>query len=185
MKAAEEAYQEALSIRRELAKANTGGLPSQCRRDAEQPGESLRGHAAEKSSGGSLPGGALHIPRTRESQPGAYLPDVAMTLNNLASLYSDTQRRKAAEEAYQEALSTYRELAKANPEAYLPNVATTLNNLASLYSATQRRKAAEEAYQEALLHPPGTREGQPGGLPSQCRHDAEQHWRVFTATRSG
>ena len=109
MKAAEEAYQEALSIRRELAKAN----------------------------------------------PEAYLPDVAMTLNNLAILYRDTQRMKAAEEAYQEALSIRRELAKANPEAYLPDVAVTLNNLAVLYRATQRMKAAEECCREAerLLEP--------------------------------
>ena len=85
-----------------------------------------------------------------KASPEAYLPDVAMTLNNLAVLYSDTQRMKAAEEAYQEALSIRRELAKANPEAYLPDVAMTLNNLAVLYRATQRMKAAEEAYQEAL-----------------------------------
>src|SRR5271157_6383535 len=76
--------------------------------------------------------------------------DVAMTLNNLAALYSATQRMKEAEEAYREALSTYRQLAQANPEAYLPYVAGTLNNLAILYSATQRMKEAEEAYREAL-----------------------------------
>jgi tetratricopeptide (TPR) repeat protein len=85
-----------------------------------------------------------------KANPEAYLPYVATTLNNLALLYSATQRMKAAEEAYREALSTYRELAKANPEAYLPYVATTLNNLAVLYSDTQRMKAAEGAYREAL-----------------------------------
>src|SRR5664280_3418439 len=81
--------------------------------------------------------------------------EVAATLNNLAVLYRDTQRMKEAEEAYREALSTYRELAQANPEAYLPYVATTLNNLANLYSDTQRRKEAEEACREAegLLEP--------------------------------
>jgi len=57
---------------------------------------------------------------------------------------------KAAEEAYQEALSIRRELAKANPEAYLPDVAGTLKTWSLLYRATQRMKAAEEAYQEAL-----------------------------------
>jgi len=72
---------------------------------------------------------------------------------------------KAAEEAYQEALSIRRELAKANPEAYLPDVARTLNNLANLL----RRHAADESSGGSLpggaLHSPGTREGQPGGLP--------------------
>jgi tetratricopeptide (TPR) repeat protein len=109
MKEAEEAYREALSIRRELAQAS----------------------------------------------PEAYLPDVATTLNNLAVLYSDTQRMKEAEEAYREALSIRRELAKANPEAYLPDVAMTLNNLANLYSTTQRMKEAEDCCckAEQLLEP--------------------------------
>ena len=82
--------------------------------------------------------------------PGAYQPDVAMTLNNLANLYSDTQRMKEAEEAYKEALDIYRALAKANPSAYQPDVAATLNNLAILYRDTQRMKEAEEAHKEAL-----------------------------------
>jgi tetratricopeptide (TPR) repeat protein len=51
---------------------------------------------------------------------------------------------------YQEALDTYRQLAKANPQAYLPNVAATLNNLAVLYRATQRLHESEQAFQEAL-----------------------------------
>ncbi len=76
--------------------------------------------------------------------------DRAAALNNLAALYRATQRMKEAEQAYAEALATYRKLAEANPEAYLPNVATTLNNLANLYSDTQRMKEAEQAYAEAL-----------------------------------
>jgi tetratricopeptide (TPR) repeat protein len=62
---------------------------------------------------------------------------------------------KEAEEAFQEALSTYRKLAQDNPQAYLPNVATTLNNLAILYRETQRRKEAVGSCHEAakLLEP--------------------------------
>lgn len=52
--------------------------------------------------------------------------------------------------AYENVLTLYRELAKADPEPYLPSVAMTLNNLGNLYRATQRRKEAEEAYREAL-----------------------------------
>ena len=79
----------------------------------------------------------------------------AALLNNLGSLYRDTQRMKEAEAAYGEALSKYRELAKANPEAYLPYVAGTLNNLANLYRATQRMKDAESCCWEAksILEP--------------------------------
>ena len=75
---------------------------------------------------------------------------IAMTLNNLAVLYSDTQRMKDAETAYLEALSIRRRLAEANPEAYLADVAMTLNNLANLYVATQRIKEAETAYLDSL-----------------------------------
>jgi tetratricopeptide (TPR) repeat protein len=77
---------------------------------------------------------------------------IAMTLNNLAILYSHTQRMKESEAAYLEALATYRKLGEANPEAYLPDVAMTLNNLAILYRGTQRMKESEAAYLEALRH---------------------------------
>ncbi len=89
---------------------------------------------------------------TYETLRNAYTEpaDVASTLNNLAILYSDTQRMKLAEDAYAEALDNYRKLAAANPEAYLPDVAMTLNNLAILYRDTQRMKLAEDAYAEAL-----------------------------------
>ncbi len=83
------------------------------------------------------------------------LPDVAGTLNNLGNLYRDRQRMKEAETAYQEGLSTYRELAQANPEVYLPHVAMTLNNVANLYRDTQRMREAEAACREAeaILEP--------------------------------
>ena len=85
-----------------------------------------------------------------ETNPAAYRPYVAGTLNNLANLYSATQRLAPAEQAYQEALAIRRELAETNPAAYRPYVAGTLNNLALLYSATQRLAPAEQAFQEAL-----------------------------------
>ena len=55
-----------------------------------------------------------------------------------------------SQQAYQEALATYRQLAQDNSQAYLPYVATILNNLAVLYRATQRPSDSEQAYQEAL-----------------------------------
>ena len=71
-------------------------------------------------------------------------------LNNLGILYSDTGRPAQAEEAYNETLGYYRQLAEQSPATYLPNVATTLNNLGILYSDTGRPAQAEEAYNEAL-----------------------------------
>ena len=106
---------------------------------------------------GQAYGEALAIRRRlAEVNPGAYMPDVAATLNNLANMYKDTQRMKEAEEAYGEALAAYRKLAEANPDAYMPNVAITLSNLAVLYSDTQRIGEAETTASEAerILAPP-------------------------------
>jgi hypothetical protein len=88
--------------------------------------------------------------RQAKSDPAAYLPYVARTLNNLAGLYRATRRVGESEQALQEALRTYRHLAEANPAAYLPYVARTLNNLAGLYRATRRVGESEQALQEAL-----------------------------------
>ncbi len=87
-----------------------------------------------------------------EANPETYLPDVATTLNNLAALYSATQRMKEAETAWLEALSIYRRTAEANPEAFMPYVATTLNNLANLYSATHRLRLLHEHFLLRPLH---------------------------------
>ena len=85
-----------------------------------------------------------------ETNPAAYLPAVARTLNNLGILYRDTQRLQESEQVYLEALRTYRQLAETNPAAYLPYVAHTLNNLGILYRNTQRLQESEQAFQEAL-----------------------------------
>ena len=96
-----------------------------------------------------------------------------MTLNNLAVLYRATQRMQQAERAYDEALAIQRRLAEANPDAYLPDVALTLNNLAILTAARSGCRRPR-AYDEALGHPARLAEHQPRGLPTRCRHDAEQ-----------
>jgi tetratricopeptide (TPR) repeat protein len=80
-----------------------------------------------------------------ETTPSTHLPPIAMTLNNLAVLYGDTQRLKEAEAAYQEALTTYRQLAQANAPAYLADVAGTLNNLA-LLALTQGDTISADAW---------------------------------------
>ena len=84
-----------------------------------------------------------------KQNPEAYKPDVAMTLNNLGVLFSDTNKLKQAQDYYEEALEIYRDLAKQNPEAYKPNVAMTLNNLVILYLELKKKGDAEKAYQGA------------------------------------
>jgi len=82
---------------------------------------------------------ALRIYRQlAEQNPAAYLPYVAGTLHNLATLYHATQRLSDSAQAYREALTIRRQLAEQHPDAYLPDVAMTLTNLALLYRHMQR-----------------------------------------------
>ncbi len=74
----------------------------------------------------------------------------ATTLNNLGILHREQQRPAAAQQAYEEALGVYRELARTNPAAYRPGVAMTLNNLGILRREQQRPAAAQQAFEEAL-----------------------------------
>jgi tetratricopeptide (TPR) repeat protein len=88
--------------------------------------------------------------RLAEKDPDAHLLDLALTLNDLALLYTDTQRLKEADASYQEALKIRRNLSQADPASNLPGLAKLLNNVAILYAQTQRIKEAEAAQQEAL-----------------------------------
>ena len=65
--------------------------------------------------------------------PRSFLPDVAVTLNNLANLHKNKNERLIAEQEYQEALQIRRELAVENPRSFLPDVAMTLINLSIFY----------------------------------------------------
>ena len=77
---------------------------------------------------------ALQVYRTlAEENPRTYLPDVAMTLNNLAILQKAKNEYGAAEANYTEALQLRRTLAEENPRTYLPDVAMTLINLSIFY----------------------------------------------------
>jgi len=94
---------------------------------------------------------ALDIRRQlAKDNPAVYLPDVAMTLNNLGNLVSDdTQRRAEAETLYKEALDIRRQLAKDNPAVYLPKVANTLIVLGVAYLKWQEPQQALIYLQEA------------------------------------
>ena len=52
-----------------------------------------------------------------EANPDAYLPSLAMSLNNLGVRLSEVGQRQAALAPAQEAANTYRQLAEANPSA--------------------------------------------------------------------
>ena len=83
--------------------------------------------------------------------PDMYNPNVAVTLNNLASLHRKTSEYKKAKDGHTEALALYRKLAAGNPDAYNPYVAATLNNLANLHCNINEYKRAEAEYTDALV----------------------------------
>lgn len=72
-----------------------------------------------------------------ESNPEIYLPEVGMTLTNLAFLQSVKKEFEKAESSYEEALSIYRKLAEANSQIYLPYLAQTQINM-SIYFLTSK-----------------------------------------------
>ncbi|MBK8454910.1 MAG: tetratricopeptide repeat protein [Thiofilum sp.] len=153
---AESLYNEALTLRRQLAKDNPNIYLPHVAMTLNNLATLVDDDTQRRNDAESLYNEALTIYRQLAKQnPNVYLPDVAMTLNNLANLVSDdAQRRKDAETLYNEALTLHRQLAKDNPNVYLPDIAITLNNLANLVSDdAQRRKDAETLYNEALtLH---------------------------------
>lgn len=86
-----------------------------------------------------------------EENPQAYEPGIAAILNNLASLYVDTQHHDKGEAAYIETLEIYRRLAEEDPEKYEPDVALILNNLGLLYINMKKYNEAEVMCNEALM----------------------------------
>ena len=70
--------------------------------------------------------------------------------NNLALIYSRTQRFAESEAMHKLALAVFERLAKENPQAYEPRLAALYNNLAILYSDTQRLSESETMYKSAL-----------------------------------
>jgi tetratricopeptide (TPR) repeat protein len=80
----------------------------------------------------------------------AYLPAIAMTLNNLAALHYTLHCYERAEKEFAEALEIRREFAKANPDAFLSEVAITLNNLTNLHRDLHRYEEAEKEFAKAL-----------------------------------
>jgi tetratricopeptide (TPR) repeat protein len=63
--------------------------------------------------------GALDIREPfAQVNPQIYLPDVALTLNNLGLLQTDKNEFAAAEKSYQKALSIHRAFAEAIPQAF-------------------------------------------------------------------
>ncbi len=85
-----------------------------------------------------------------QQQPDNYLPDVAMTLNNLGLVLREQRRFEEATRSLEEALQSYRQLAQQQPDIYLPDVAMTLGNLGLVLRSQWRWEEATRSLEEAL-----------------------------------
>jgi tetratricopeptide (TPR) repeat protein len=95
------------------------------------------------------PHGIAALRELVEINAEAFLPDLAMALNNLGIGYSQVGRRQDAVAPTEEGVETYRTLAAENP-AFLPNLAGSLNNLGVFYSEVGRRQDAVAPTEEAV-----------------------------------
>ena len=75
---------------------------------------------------------------------------IAALYNNLALLYSGTQRFKESEEMLKAGIQIYERLEKENQKVYESDLATSYNNLANIYRDTQRFKESEEMHKAAI-----------------------------------
>jgi tetratricopeptide (TPR) repeat protein len=143
-------YQEALGIRRELARQSPEVYRPEVAATLNNLGNvqnDLNDLEAARQSYEEALGSYRELVRER---PEVYRPDMAMTLNNLGNVQSDLNDLEAARQSYEEALGSFRELARQRPEVYRPNVAVTLNNLGNVQSALNDLEAARQSHEEAL-----------------------------------
>jgi hypothetical protein len=84
-----------------------------------------------------------------KKNPATFLPEYALTLNNLGRLYRVMRQTADAGIAYAGALAAYRDLARRSPEVNLPYVASTLSNVGDLRVLEHRRADARTALEEA------------------------------------
>jgi tetratricopeptide (TPR) repeat protein len=88
--------------------------------------------------------------RLEEARPDAFLSDLAMSLNNVASTLSNLGRHEQALAASREALDIFRRLAKTQGDAFLPNLATSLNSLGNRLAALGAGEGALVASRDAV-----------------------------------
>lgn len=91
----------------------------------------------------------LKLRRQQAKDNAAHQIDVAITLNTLGNLYSDTRKYDLSEAAYAEALEIYRQRSAENP-AWLPYVGRTLNNFATLFLFARKLDRAEQLAGEGV-----------------------------------
>jgi tetratricopeptide (TPR) repeat protein len=155
MEAARKGLEEALKIRRELAKAN----PDTYLRDVATTLNNLavidedqkRMEAARKGYDESL----KIVRELAKKNPDAYLPDLATTLNNLANLDQDQKRPEAARKGYEEALDIYQQFAIRDPERFQSDVARIKDSLGVYAQQIESLRSFELAFIDEFAVPGG------------------------------
>jgi len=143
-------YEEALEIRRSLAKDNPQAYLPKVAITLNNLA-ALHWNQNEYKKALEEIEKALKIYRKlAKDNPQNYLSDVAMTLNNLAVLHWNQNEYEKASKEYEEALEIRRSLAKDNPQAHLSEVGALLNNLAKLHQSQNKYEKALKEYEEAL-----------------------------------
>jgi len=147
---AEQAYAEALTIRRKLAET----APEQY---SPAVGDTLNNlaklyHATQRNlRAEEVLCEALAIYRKFPAHSKqAVLPKLAATLDNLGLLYGYSQQPTNAENCFCEALEIRRNLAAANPFEFLPDLANTLTNLGIHRRDMKQITEAQRMFEEAL-----------------------------------
>jgi tetratricopeptide (TPR) repeat protein len=144
-------FEEALKIRRELAK---GDAEEQLSNVAALLSNMAGVHYRNKeySEAQRVYEEALKIYRELPIENlKANLDDMAAALNGLALLQHDNDEYLQAQSNFEEALHIYRELAAENPKLFLSKVALVLNNLALVNKDINEYSKALKECEEALL----------------------------------
>nr|MDT0663446.1 tetratricopeptide repeat protein [Micromonospora sp. DSM 115978] len=93
-----------------------------------------------------------HYRELAATNPDAYLPDLARSVNNHAVRLAEAGRRADALTWSEEAVTLRRELATTNPDAYLHDLAGSVNNHAVMLAEAGRRADALTWSEEAVTH---------------------------------
>ena len=99
---------------------------------------------------------------SRRWSSGAFLPDLATSLNNQSNGLSDLGRREEALAAIEKAVTIRRELARTRPTVFASRYASSLKTQAMILSALERSAEAQAVRDEAA----GDLHGRTRVLPS-------------------
>ena len=149
---AQEAYEEALTLRKKLAQNN----PERYNLDLAWTYNNLgvlykKLNALEEAK--SMHFKAFELRKAlAEKDSEKYTFYVTCSMHNLGELYGSLKQTDKAKKYFEEAIKIRRKLLPQNPKKYLPALATTLNDLAKLYADTKKPAKARVLYEEALKY---------------------------------